>query len=124
MPSLTPSPKFRLLRFGSDVCGPCVGMDRAKTLEKFAAAHPEVTVLRVCLADKKGVPYRDANEWADTYGIAATPTLIFESDAGAELVRLEQAVTLKDLDKALQRAQERLKRGPLGLDTLKAEEAR
>ena len=116
--------QFRLLRFGSDVCGPCLGMDKAKTLEKFAAAHPEVTVLRLCLADKKGVPYKDANEWADAYGIMATPTLIFESEDGRELVRLEAAVSVKDLDKALQRAQERLKRGPLALDTLKPEEAR
>jgi protein-disulfide isomerase len=99
-------------------------MDRAKTLEKFAADHPEVTVLRLCLADKKGVPYKDSNEWADAYGIMATPTLIIESEDGRELVRLESAVSVKDLDKALQRAQERLKRGPLALDTLKPEEAR
>jgi thioredoxin-related protein len=105
---------YKLIKFESGTCAFCKSMDKQKTLEKFAAKHPEVTVLKCMIADDKGVPYKDGERWANLYGINALPTLIFETGDGRELVRIEGAAPPSALEKLFKAAQERAGAGAIG----------
>lgn len=97
--------KMRLIKFGSKTCGACHGMDKAKTLERFAEEHPEVSVLKLDVSDDEGESpgptavdptNYDANMKAsDTYGVTVLPTLIFEVEGFGEVNRIEGAANLK-----------------------------
>lgn len=74
-----------LVDFFATWCGPCKMI--APVLEKFAAAHPEITVIKV-----------DVDEFpkiANEYGIRSIPTLIHFSKG--EIV--EQKLGFMDLNK-------------------------
>lgn len=97
--------KIRLLKFGSKTCGACVAMSKARTLEKFAEAHPGVTVLALDIADEHGESpalgdYKKHYELSDEYEVTALPTTIMEVEGVGEVVRLEGAVNAKDLAEA------------------------
>ncbi len=74
-----------LVDFFATWCGPCKMI--APVLEKFAAAHPEITVIKVDVDDFPTI----ANE----YGIRSIPTLIYFSKG--EIV--EQKLGFMDLNK-------------------------
>lgn len=105
---------IKLIKFGGEFCAPCRAMDKAQTLEKFAAKYPEVHVIRVDTADKKGVPYLDGEKVAEAYGITALPTLVFEriGEVG-ELVRADGAHKLADIEELYAVAKKRLAVGAL-----------
>ena len=105
---------YKLIKFEAGTCAFCKSMDKAKTLEKFAQKHPEVTVLKCMIADDKGIPYKDGERWANVYGIGALPTLVFETGDGRELVRIEGAAPPSALEKLFKQAQERATAGALG----------
>jgi thiol-disulfide isomerase/thioredoxin len=112
--------KYKLIKFESGTCAYCKSMDKTKVLEKFAAKHADVTVVKCMIADDKGVPFNDAMKWADAYGIGALPTLVVETDDGRELVREEGAMPLSAIEKLLERAKAREAMGSL---TIPAEAA-
>ena len=74
-----------LVDFFATWCGPCKMI--APVLDKFAAAHPEITVIKVDVDDFPNI----ANE----YGIRSIPTLIYFSKG--EIV--EQKLGFMDLNK-------------------------
>lgn len=104
---------YKLIKFESGTCGFCKSMDKTKVLEKFAAKHANVQVLKCVIADDKGVPYLDGTKWAEMYGIAALPTLVVEDANGRELAREEGAMPMTGLEKLFERAKERETRGSL-----------
>lgn len=107
--------KYKLIKFEAGTCAFCKSMDKAKTLEKFAAKHPDVQVLKCMIADDKGVPYKDGERWANVYGVAALPTLVVETIDGRELGRVEGALPPSALEKVFRQAQERAEAGALGV---------
>lgn len=115
--------KYRLIKFESGTCAFCKSMDKTKVLEKFADSVGDVQVLKVSIADEKGVPYKDGEKWANGYGIAALPTLVFEDATGRELARAEGALPLKAIRILYAQAQARAALGslpvpaPAGADT-------
>jgi thioredoxin-related protein len=104
---------YKLIKFESGTCAFCKSMDKTKVLEKFAAKHPDVTVIKCMIADTKGVMFQDAAKWADAYGIGALPTLVFETGDGRELVREEGAMPLTAIEKLFERAKLREGMGSL-----------
>lgn len=104
---------FKLIKFESGTCAYCKSMDKTKVLEKFAAKHPDVQVIKCMIADDKGTPFKDGMKWADAYGIGALPTLVLETDDGRELVREEGAMPLSAIEKLLDRAKARAAMGSL-----------
>lgn len=109
-------PRMRLLKFGSKTCGPCIGMDKAKTLERFVEKHPEVQVATFDISDEEGesppkkvgdpksIDYKANMKLSDVYRVTALPTLVFEVEMFGEMRRIEGASTLKDLEKAYEQA--------------------
>lgn len=104
---------YKLIKFESGTCGFCKSMDKTKVLEKFAAKHPDVQVLKCMIADDKGVAYLDGSKWAQAYGIAALPTLVVEDANGRELAREEGAMPMSGIEKLFERAKEREALGTL-----------
>lgn len=100
--------KARLIKFGSKTCGACIAMDRAKTLEKFQERYPEVTILKLDISDEEGespaprglgdINYKANYALSDEYEVTALPTLILELAGCGEVMRLEGAANLKQLD--------------------------
>lgn len=107
---------YRLIKFESGTCAYCKSMDKTKVLEKFAAKHPDVAVLKCMIADEKGVPFNDAVKFADAYGIAALPTLVVEDATGRELARAEGALPPKAVEALLEQAKKRAEVGALPLE--------
>lgn len=60
-----------LIDFYADWCGPCKVMK--PTVEKFAEAHPDVTVY-FCNVDKD-------SEMSQAFGVRSIPTLVFLEDS-------------------------------------------
>ena len=91
--------KLTLMKFGAKWCGPCAALAKAKTLEKFAAAHPEVKVER----HDDTLHGTDAwNDLADEWGVKNVPTLIWVAD-GKVLFRSSD-VSPAGIEKQLARA--------------------
>ena len=107
------SKKYRLIKFESGTCAFCKAMDKSKVLEKFADEKGDVQVMKVSIADDKGIPYKDGMKWADAYGIAALPTLVIEDAGGRELARAEGALPLKAIRALYEQAQARQSLGTL-----------
>ena len=105
--------QFRLIKFESGTCAFCKAMDKSKVLEKFADSVGDVVVVKVSIADEKGVPYKDGERWANGYGIAALPTLVLEDAQGRELARAEGALPLKALKALYEQAKARQALGAL-----------
>jgi thioredoxin-related protein len=112
---------YKLIKFESGTCAYCKSMDKTKVLEKFAAAHPDVQVIKCMIADTKGVMFQDAAKWADTYGVGALPTLVLETDDGRELVREEGAMPLSAVEKLFERGKARQAAGSLTAPAAEAE---
>lgn len=76
--------KITLLKIGAKYCAPCKAMDRAGTLDKFAAKHPDVRV-----EQHDDNEYGDSKPWArlaDKWKVRDVPTLIWVA-GGEELLR-------------------------------------
>jgi thioredoxin-related protein len=114
------SKKYRLIKFESGTCAFCKAMDKSKVLEKFADEKGDVQVMKVSIADEKGVPYKDGEKWANAYGIAALPTLVIEDAGGRELARAEGALPLKAIRALYEQAQQRQNLGALPVPTAPA----
>lgn len=114
---------YKLIKFESGTCAFCKSMDKAKTLEKFAAKYPDVTVIKCMIADTKGAIFEDGEKWANAYGISALPTLVLETDDGRELVREEGSMPLGALEKMLERAKARETMGSLSAPPVEKTEA-
>ena len=110
---MTLAPQVRIIQFGSMTCGACASMDKARVLERFVEAHPEVVVLKLEIADKKGhspslrdatnphgIDFKKNYKLSDEYDVTALPTLVMEVKGVGEVVRIEGAATLKHLNEA------------------------
>lgn len=75
--------KIVLKKFGAQWCPPCRAMERAGTLDKFSAKHPDV---RVELHDDTEQGTKRWEAMADQYKIRNVPTIIWFYD-GEELLR-------------------------------------
>jgi thioredoxin-related protein len=89
-------------------------MKRVETLEKFAKAHPEVKVEEYELPDvdeddKRALTAQEkaANDIADDFEVQSMPTLIFTDSDGEVLARLDEATSLKGLEKLFAKAQKK-----------------
>lgn len=111
--TITPAPvKVRLLKFGSKTCPACISMDRARLLERFMTAHPEVIVIKLDVSDEEGESpegsvYDTNNELSDIYGVTTLPTLVFETLDGGELASQEGGLPMGELEKLYRAAKER-----------------
>lgn len=102
--------KMRLLKFGSMTCGACKAMDKAKTLERFAEAHPEVQIVKLDVSDEEGesppkrlgdpasIDFKRNYEISDEYEVTSLPTLVLEVEGVGEVARIEGAANLKQLN--------------------------
>lgn len=103
IPAKQPS-GLRLFKFGAPTCSACNAMDKAKTLEKFAEAHPDVEIVRMELNNAEGET-PDGSEFAkntkiaDAYEVQALPTLLFVGKDGGILQAYEGGCNVKQLDK-------------------------
>lgn len=86
---------IRLIKFGGPWCSHCVAMDKARTLEQFAAVTSDVVIL------KHDCPEPDSDlgdPIADAYDAMSMPTLVFEEiSSGRELARFEGGLNLTSL---------------------------
>ena len=92
--------KITLMKFGAKWCGPCQALAKAKTLEKFAKAHPEVAIEKHDDTDKGSEAWGDL---ADKYGVKAMPTLVWV--AGEKVLFRSSDVSAAGIEKQLLRAQ-------------------
>lgn len=118
------SEKIKLVKVGAPWCSPCITMAKKQTLEKFAAKHPEVEIVKYDLPGSPECPVceedgepgeaceqdgctgkipalseaeQKATDWADEHEVDTIPTvIIFRGDD--ELGRSEEAVSLKELE--------------------------
>lgn len=97
--------KLRLLKFGSDHCGPCVSMKRARTLERFGEKYPEVECFEI------DVDQKDGDAKATRYGVQGIPTLVFESLDGIEIAREDGGMNLLSLEKLYKSVKSRMRGG-------------
>lgn len=95
--------KLTLMKFGAKWCGPCVELKKARTLEDFADAHPDVKV-EVHDDSMKGSAKWDA--LAEEWKINNIPVLIW-TDGEKELLRSE-SVSANAIEKQYRRALEKL----------------
>lgn len=105
-----PSPdgkKLRLVKFGSDQCQPCRELARRRTLEVFAAKHPEIELV---VHNSKVMDDEDdeANKAMDEYEVKSIPAVVFESLSGEVLLESSGGITEKSLEKDLKAALEEL----------------
>ncbi len=92
--------KITLKKFGAKWCGPCTEMAKARTLEKFAKAHPEIKVEK----HDDTVNGSDAwNELAAEHGVKHMPTLVWMS--GNKILFRSSDVSAEGIEKQLLRAQ-------------------
>jgi len=89
----------RLLLFTAGWCPACRQLERSGVIEKFSAAHPQVSIERVDI-DKEGAR-------ASQYGIRAIPTVVMTDPDGLELARPRTAGSLTELKRALSLARQR-----------------
>jgi len=111
----TKNVKMRVLKFGSNECGPCRELARRKTMEVFANKHPDVELIvhnSKTMEDEKD----PANQAMDEYEIKALPTVVFETPEGEELFRDAGAITLAALEEMYEEAIEALEEGNGGDD--------
>lgn len=91
--------KLTLKKFGAAWCGPCRELARRGTLEKFAAAHPDV---KVEVHDDTLNGSARYEKLADEWGIKSIPVVIW-CLGDKELLR-SQDVTLVSLEKQYEKA--------------------
>lgn len=91
--------KLTLMKFGAKWCGPCQALAKAKTLEKFAAAHPEVKVER---HDDSSAGSEAWSDLADQWGVKALPTLVWV--AGEKVLFRSSDVSPGGIERQLARA--------------------
>lgn len=100
----SPKAQFRIMKFGGKSCGYCVEMKANKVLEKFVTRHPEVKVVELDVNDENGevtgVEMEAAFELSDEYNADSLPTVIFEARGVGEVLRMNGAPTLKELEAA------------------------
>lgn len=105
----TDLPEIRIITFSGESCPVCVGMEKAGTVAKFIAKHPEVKAKTLMINDKngespKGTEYEKNYELSDAYGVEVVPTLVFEVKEGGELLRFEGGASLKQLEESYEEA--------------------
>lgn len=91
--------KIVLMKFGARWCGPCQDLAEAKTLEKFAKAHPEVRV------EKHDDTNAGSAKWealTDEYKVKNIPVLIWV--AGGEVLFRSEDVSPAGIERQLARA--------------------
>lgn len=95
-----PDPKLLLLKFDSEVCGPCIAMNKKGVLDDLVKAHSNLTLVTLTIADKEGeVPpgssydaAYDLSEPETGYDVQSTPTVVVITDEGFEVARVEAPV--------------------------------
>ena len=102
-------PQVRLIKFGGESCHVCIAMERAQTLEKFIAKHPEVKLTKLDVNNKEGespdgTHYEKNYKISDAYGVSVLPTLVFEVREGGELLRFEGGASMKELEESYEEA--------------------
>lgn len=122
--------KIKLVKVGALWCGPCVSMAKKQILEKFAAKHPEIEVVKYDLPSPSECPVceeegeagtaceedgctgklpalsgaeKTATDFADEHDVQTIPTIIFYR-GDEELIRTEEGVSLKELEQLYQEA--------------------
>ncbi len=94
--------KLTLLKIGAAWCPGCKALDRAGTLNKFAARHPEVKVEQ---HDDTQTGSKVFEKFAAKWNVKSIPVLIFTA-GGEELVRTED-VSITGMEKAFEKALKR-----------------
>lgn len=89
--------KITLIKFGAPWCSACHHMDKARTLEQFAATTGVTLVKHDLKANDDGDEQPDPI--ADEYEVQSLPTLVFEDEDGNQLERIEGGISLRDLRK-------------------------
>ncbi len=92
--------KITLMKFGARWCGPCIELSKARTLEKFQRAHPEVHVEKHDDTEKGSEKWSDL---ADQYKVRDIPTLVWV--AGGEVLFRSSDVSPEGIERQLKRAQ-------------------
>ncbi len=75
--------KITLMKFGAKWCGPCDDLAKAKTLEKFAKAHPEIDVQKH--DDSAAGGNKKWEAMADQYKVTDIPVLIWVAGGKVQL---------------------------------------
>lgn len=96
--------KLILKKFGAKWCQPCVELKKARTLEDFADAHPDVKV-EVHDDSMKGSAKWD--EIAEAHHVENIPVLIWCDPSGKELTR-STSVSANAIEKQYRKALEKL----------------
>ncbi len=91
--------KLVLMKFGAKWCGGCQDLAKAKTLEKFAKAHPEV---KVELHDDTNAGSDAWSDRADEMKVKELPTLVWL--AGGEVLFRSTDVSPEGIERQLKRA--------------------
>lgn len=95
-PKLSEAPfltkRINIWKFSSPHCGPCIALDKARTIERFAEAHASDV-------SSRNVDVHEAEALADEFDIRATPTIVFVDSNGEEFDRIEGPPTLASLTK-------------------------
>lgn len=114
--SKKPQPRVRVIKFGGASCGPCIAMNKAKTLERLKDLFPELHIIKLDIYDAdgespEGSEYAKNDALSDEYNVDALPTIIFEREVGdgvpQEFMRFEGGVSLAQLRKGYEEEKEK-----------------
>ncbi len=108
---VTMNQKMRLLNFGSKTCGACLALEKAKTLARFQALHPQLQIVELLISNARGdspalgqagnaeaIDYERNYKLSDDYEVTAIPTLILEVEGGGEVARMQGPANVKQLE--------------------------
>jgi len=95
--------KLKIMKFGADWCGPCVNMEKSKTLEKFVDANPEISVEKIDI---------DENEQlADDFGVVSIPAVFVVDETGKVLAKANGGQSVGQLEKLVEKAKAKASKG-------------
>lgn len=104
--------KLKLVKLSADGCGYCKALERAGTVEKFLAAHPDVALENVHTT----VEGDAADLRIDDYDVMGIPAFIWEDMEGNLVHKAEGSTNLAGLERQYQAATKKLESGDFGKD--------